>query len=142
MDLGRAGLAQHADDRPLRGAAHDGVVHHDEALARDVLGEGVQLAPDRVGPLLLARCDEGAPDVAVLDQSLPVGDAAGAGEALRRRDARLGHPHHHVGLGRRLLRQQLARAAPDVMDLPAVEPAVRPRDVGELEDAQTRLHVA
>ncbi len=55
---------------------------------------------------------------------------------------RLGHPHHHVGLGRRLNRQQLAHAAAGLVDLAAVEPAVGPRDVGELEDAQARLHVA
>ncbi len=83
--------------------------------------------------------DEGAADVAVLDQPLAVGDAAGAGETLGGGHPRLGHPHHHVGLGRRLRRQQLAHAAAGLVDLPAVEPAVGPRDVGELEDAQPRL---
>ena len=105
------------------------------------VGQRVELAPHRVGPLLLARRDEGSTDVAVLHQALPVGDPAGPGEALGGRDPRLGHPHHHVGLGRRLDRQQLAHATADLVDLPAVEPAVRPGDVGELEDAQAWLHV-
>ena len=83
-----------------------------------------------------------APDVAVLHQALPVGDAAAPGEALGGRHARVGHAHHHVGLGRRLGGQQLAHAAAGLVDLAAVEPAVGPRDVGELEDAQPGLDLA
>ena len=142
VDLGRAGLAQHADDRALGRPAHDGVVHHHQPLAGDGVGERVQLAPHRVGPRPLVGRDEGAADVAVLHQALAVGDAAGAGEALGGGDPRLGHAHHHVGLGGRLGRQQLAHAAPGLVDLPAVEAAVGTRDVGELEDAEPRLDLA
>src|SRR5436305_799642 len=52
VDLGGAGLAQHADEGALRGAAHDGVVDDDHALARDVLADRVQLQAHGDGALV------------------------------------------------------------------------------------------
>ena len=46
MHLGRAGLAQHPDLRPLGVAAHDRVVDDDEPLAADRVLERVELEPD------------------------------------------------------------------------------------------------
>ena len=138
MDLPGAGVAQHGDDGPDGGRAHDGVVHHHQALAGDVVAQRIQLAPHAVDPGLLVRGDEGAADVAVLDQALAVGDAAGPGVALGRRHARVGHPHHQVRLDRGLGGQQLAHPPAGPVDLAAVEAAVGPGEVDELEDAQVR----
>ena len=46
MHLGRAGLAQHPDERALGVAAHDRVVDDDEPLAADDLAQRVELEPD------------------------------------------------------------------------------------------------
>ncbi len=138
MDLSGPGVAQHGDDGPDGGRAHDGVVHHHQALAGDVVSQRVQLAPHPVDPGLLVRRDEGAADVAVLDQALAVGDAARPGVALGRRHARVGHAHHQVGLDRGLGGQQFAHPPAGPVDLAAVEAAVGPGEVDELEDAQVR----
>src|SRR5581483_3398144 len=55
MDLGGAGLSQHADEGPLRGAPDDGVVDDDNALAGDVLADGVELHAHTDVALVLAR---------------------------------------------------------------------------------------
>ena len=49
VDLGRPGLAQHLGERPLRGAADDGVVDHHDPLARQVLPQRVELHAHRGG---------------------------------------------------------------------------------------------
>ena len=62
-----------------------------------------------------------------------------AGEALGRGHARLGHAHHHVGLDRRLLGELLAHADAGLVDAAAVEAAVGPGEVDELEQAERRV---
>ena len=86
-----------SDHGPGGRAPHDRVVDHDQPLAGDGVAQRVELAAHALVPLALVGGDEGAADVAVLDQALPVGDAAAAGVALGRRDARVGHAHDHVG---------------------------------------------
>ena len=100
MNLGGARLLEHLDQRSGRGSPDDGVVDHDEALALDVLLERVELAPNGLGTGLLVRIDEGAADVAVLDQALPEGDPGCQRESFGRRHPRVRHAHHHVGLDR------------------------------------------
>ena len=136
VHLGGPGLAEHADELLLGGAAHHRVVDDHQALAGDVLLQRVELHAHAEGPHLLAGGDEGAPDVAVLDEALAVGDATGPGEALGGGQARLGHAHHHVGLDRRLLGEQLAHAHAGVVHAAAVEAAVGPGEVDELEEAE------
>ena len=70
VHLGGAGLAQHLHELALRGAAHDRVVDHDEALAGDVLAQRVELHAHGRLAQRLARRDEAAADVAVLDDAL------------------------------------------------------------------------
>ena len=105
-------------------------------LPVDVLVQRVQLAPHRVDPGLLVGVDEGPPDVAVLHQPLAVGDVGCAGVALGRRDPRVGHAHHHVGVDRGLVGQQLAHPPPRAVHLAAVQAGVGAGEVDELEDAQ------
>ena len=90
VDLARARVAEHLDDLARRVAAHDRVVDDDEALAADDLGQRVELHPQAVTAKLLARLDEGPPDVAVLDQAVVLRQPAGAREAARGRVARVG----------------------------------------------------
>ncbi len=145
MDLGGAGLPQHGDDRPGAGAPHDGVVDHHQALAGDVLPDGVELHPHALRALVLAGGDERAVDVAVADQAVAERDAAAAGVALGRGDARLRHRHDHrlpaggIGRQRGLVGQRLAHVLAGGVDRLAVEAAVGPGEVDELEQAELGL---
>ena len=69
VHLDRAGLAQHPDQRALGVAAHDRVVDDDQPLAADDVAQRVELQPDAQLPDRLARLDERAADVGVLDQA-------------------------------------------------------------------------
>ena len=142
VDLGRAGLAQHPDQRPLGVAAHDRVVDHHQALAGDHVAQRVQLEPDAELADGLAGLDEGTPDVGVLDQPLPVRDAGRLGVPDRRGRARLGHRDHQVGLGRVLPGQRTADLDPDRVQPRAGDQGVRPGQVDVLEQAALRLRRA
>src|SRR3954462_13946607 len=73
--LARACRARHLDDL-LRGrAANDGVVDDEHVLAEKLAPEGVELLPDGFLALRLPGHDEGATDVAVLEETLAVLDA-------------------------------------------------------------------
>ena len=89
MYLGRAGIEKHLDDLPRRIAAHDRVVHDDEAFSRH-LGQGVELQLDALLAQALVWLDEGAADVAVLDQAFAERDAERTREADRGRRPRVG----------------------------------------------------
>ena len=124
------GLTQHADDLRGRVAAHDRVVDDDEALAGDDLGHRVELQPQAVLAQLLAGLDEGPLDVAVLDEAVVLGQAAGAGEAARGRVAGVGHRDHEVGVDGRLAGEDLAHpAAHDLQRAcrPCASPGARSR---------------
>ena len=84
VHLDGAGLAQHPDQRALGVAAHDRVVDDDQPLAADDVAQRVELEPDAQLPDGLARLDEGAADVGVLDQAQAVGDAARPRRSRRR----------------------------------------------------------
>jgi len=68
VHLGGARVEEHLDDLPRRVAPDDRVIHDDDALARH-LGERVELQPDPLLAQALIGLDEGAADVAVLDQA-------------------------------------------------------------------------
>ena len=74
MHFRRARFAQKADDARAGCAANDRIIHHDDALALDGGGNGVQLDAHGILPLLLSRLDECAPDVLVLDEADAVGN--------------------------------------------------------------------
>ena len=139
VHLGRARLAQHGHDRPLRVAADDRVVDDDDPLARDDVPERVQLQPDAALPDRLARLDEGPADIGVLDQSLPVRDAAGLGVADGGRGAGLRHRDDQVGLRRVLGGEPPADLDPGRLDAPAGYGRVRAGQVHVLEQASPRL---
>ena len=65
VDLARPGFAQHRDDLPGRGAAHDRVIDDDQPLAVDDLAQRVELELDAALAQFLVGLDEAAADVAV-----------------------------------------------------------------------------
>ena len=141
MHLARAGLAQHLDHLARRGAPHDRVVDHDQPLASDALGQRVQLHADPDATHVLARLDEGAPDVAVLHQTVAVRHPGLARVALSRGDPGLRYGHHHVRVDRGLAGERLAHARARRVHAVTVEPRVRSGEVDELEEAQPRFRL-
>src|SRR5579862_5733253 len=79
VHLGGARLARQLDDLRGRGAAHDRVIDQQHRLAAKLEVNRVELAAHRFLALLLPGHDEGAADVAILDEAFAVLDA----EALR-----------------------------------------------------------
>src|SRR6476646_152395 len=139
VHLGGARLAQHPHQRPLGVAAHDRVVDNHQALAADDIAQGVELEPDAQLADGLARRDESAPDVGVLDQPLAVGDAGLLGVADRRGRAGLRRRHDHVGVDRVLPGQLPAYLDPGLVHAATVDRGVRAGEVDVLEDAALGL---
>src|SRR6185503_18064768 len=76
--------------------AHDGIVHQHDVLAGELHRHGIQFLAHRARAHRLSRHDEGAPDVAVLDEALAVGHAEPGRELQRRRPARIRDRDHDV----------------------------------------------
>ncbi len=66
-------------------------------------------------------------------------DAGPACIALGRRNARLGHAHHQVGIYRRLFGERLSHPDTRMVDALPVEDAVGPGEVDELEETETGI---
>src|SRR5439155_2145247 len=114
--------------------------HDDDALARD-LGQRVELQSDALLAQALIGLDERAADIAVLDQPFAERDVQCAGEADRRRSARVGNGKDEVGIRRRLLGQALTHAHASSVHLDPLKARVGPREIEELEDAERATFV-
>src|SRR5205807_1746949 len=69
MDFGGASFADHAHDFAAGGAAHDGVVHQNNALAFDEAAHRVELELNAEIANRLRRLDERAADVVIANQA-------------------------------------------------------------------------
>ncbi len=87
MHFRRARFAQQRDDARRRRAAHDRIVDDDHALAAQILDDRIELQLHAAIAHLLIGADEGAPDVAVLDQPFDVRQAALGRVTDRRRES-------------------------------------------------------
>src|SRR6202034_3912219 len=96
----------------------------------------IELHPQAVLAQLLARLDERALDVAVLDEAVVLAQPTGAGVATRRGVAGVGDRDDEVGIDGRLPSEDLAHPAPHDLQRGAVEAGVRAREVDVLEDAE------
>src|SRR3546814_11172230 len=92
--LGRAGFAHHLDDFEAGGAAHDRIVDQHHALARDQRAIGIVLELDAEVADLVARLDEGAPDIMRADDPQFERNVRFLSVADRRRTARIGNGDH------------------------------------------------
>ena len=135
MDFGRPRLAQHSDQCALRVPPDDRIVDDDEPLAVDYLAHRVELEADPALARQLGRLDEGAPDVGVLDQSLPVGYARGLGVADGRGSARVGGRDDQIGVHRTLRGEDAPHLQAGRIDRAPADRRVGPGEVDVLEDA-------
>ena len=135
VDFLRAGGAHHADDLAAGGAADDGVVDEDDALAFEQIAHRVELELDAEVAHALLRLDEGAADVVVADEAEVEGDAALCGIAERSGDAGVGHGHDEVGGHAGFARELAAHLLAALLHPAAEDAAVRAGEVDVLEDA-------
>src|SRR5690606_11454794 len=89
------------------------------------LGDGIEFEADPPVTHQLAGLDEGATDIAILDETVGIGDAAAGAESLGGRDPRLRYRDHDVGLHRVLVGEDLPHPATGGVHRLAVEAAVR-----------------
>jgi hypothetical protein len=109
VHLGRPAVEEHGDELARRVRANDRVVDDDDPAALDLV-QGVELHPDPLLAHRLVGLDEGARDIAVLDQALVERDPGRLREADRGWGAGVGDADDEVGLDRSLLCQPLAHA--------------------------------
>ena len=83
MDFLRAGFLERVDARLARRAAHDGVVHDDDALVLHQLRNKVQLHAHVEVADELRRLEKTAPDVVIADERHLVGNVRLLGIAER-----------------------------------------------------------
>ena len=139
MNLLGAGVAQHLDELHHGGAAHDGVVDDDQALALDVVTQRVELHAHAHGTQLLRRLDKRTTHVAVLDKALAKGNTALVRIALRGRQAGVGHADDQVGLDGLLMCQLTTHVITASVDALAVHDGIGASEVDLLKDAVGRL---
>mmetsp|Transcript_15957 Transcript_15957/g.49680 ORF Transcript_15957/g.49680 Transcript_15957/m.49680 type:complete len:396 (-) Transcript_15957:677-1864(-) len=142
-DLGRARVTCHLHDLLGGRAAHDRVVDEQHILALKLALDRVELDAHTLLARGLARHDEGARDVPVLDEALTVRPAELVGERERGRARRVGHGYDDVDLLPRVrvealdaLSEHRAHAQARLVHGHAVHHRVGPRKVDVLEEAR------
>ena len=139
MNLLGAGIAQHLDELHHGGAAYDGVVDHDQALALDVVTQRVELHAHAHGAQLLRGLDKRTAHIAILDEALAKGNAALVRIALRGRQTGVGHADDQVGLDGLLVCQLATHVVTAGVDALAVHDGVGAGKVDLLKDAVGRF---
>ena len=134
MNLLGAGVAQHLDELHHGGAAHDGVVDDDQALALDVVAQRVELHAHAHGTQLLRGLDKRTAHIAILDEALAKGNAALVRITLRGRQAGVGHANDQVGLDGLLVCQLTTHVVAAGVDALAVHDGVGTGKVDLLKD--------
>src|SRR5690606_24175918 len=126
VHLPGSGITGHLDDFPASGTAHDGIVHQQDILAAELQLDGVELLAHRLLAGGLAGHDEGAADIAILDEALAELHPQPVGQFHRRGAAGVRYRNHHVDavvgpLPEDLLRQLLAHAQPRLVHQDTVD---------------------
>ncbi|MNI32217.1 hypothetical protein D3C73_861230 [compost metagenome] len=141
-----AGGARHVDDFAAGGAAHDGVIDQQHVLALELHADGVELLAHGLTAHGLARHDEGAAHVAVLDEPFAVVQVqagsqlhGGGTRGIRNRHDDVDVAQAHVA--RDLVGQVFTHAQAGVVDRHAVDQRIRTREVHVFENAGHQLRV-
>ena len=136
MHLGRAALPNQLHQRAGGIPAHDRIIHQHHPFTLQVGAQRVKFQAHTLAAQRVIRLDEGAPDVAVLDQPFGEGDARLQAVPDPGGDRGVRHGHHNIGLNRRLLGQLLAHRLPHAMHDLTFQVGIGPREVHVLKHAQ------
>src|SRR5690349_16659433 len=108
VDFPGAGVADHAHDFAAGGAADDGIIHQDDALALDEAAHGVELELDAEIADGLRRLDERAADVVIANQAHTKRNLGFESIANGCGNAGVGNGNDDVGFDGMLAREQAA----------------------------------
>ena len=135
MNFLRPGIAHHANQLAAGGAADDGVVDQDDALALENGAYRIQLEFDAKISHALAGLDERPPHVVITDQAKLERDATLAGITHGRSDAGIWNRNNEIGIHRGFSSQLAAQFFAALVYGTAEDHAVRAGEVHMLEDA-------
>ena len=141
MHLDGPGFAHHPHELTGGGAPHDRIIDQHDSFAVEVLGNRIQLEPDTAVAEHLRRLDERSPDIAVLHQTVGIGNVALGRESLGRRNAGLGNGDYDIRLDRCFCGESPAHPLSGTVHVLPVQVAVRSGEIDELEDAEARVHL-
>ena len=133
-----AGGAHHLDDLAARRAADDGVVDQNDSLATQQLLDRIQLHLDTEVTDRLPRLDKGPPHVVVPNQSHLKWNTGLLRITDRGSDSRIRNRHDQVCLNARFIGQNTAHPVAAVLNGPAKNRTVGPREIHMFEDALGR----
>ena len=139
MHFGGAGLLEHLYDALGGGAAHDGIVDDDHALAFDYAAHGGQLHAHALFTQFLRGLDESTGHVLVLDQTHFVRQAGLFRVAGCRGQGGVRHGDDHIRVDGGLLGQACAHALAGGMHVHAVDVGIGACEVDELHRADGQL---
>ena len=139
MHFGCAGFLKQLHDALGRGAAHDGIVDDDHALAFDHAAYGGQLHAHALLAQFLRRLDEGSSHILVLDQAHLVWQTGFFRIAGGRGQRGIRHANDHIGIDRRFLGQARTHTLAGGMHVHAVNVGIRTCEVDEFHRADGQL---
>src|SRR5580658_785053 len=135
VDLHCARLAHHAHDFAASGAAHDRIVHKDDAPSFKHPPDRVEFEPDAEIANGLLGFDKSTADIMIANQTHAERDPGFRRVTDSRGHAGIRHGHDDVCLRRMLSREQAPKALAALVYLPPENDAVRPRKIDMLENA-------
>src|SRR5215472_3680586 len=135
VDFFGTGVADHADDLAAGGTPDDGIVHEHDALAFDEAAYGIELQLDAEIADGLRGLDEGAADIVIANQAHAERDFRFERVAHSGGNAGVGHGHDDVGFDGMFAGEQAAKHFAALVDGPAKNNAVGPREVDVFENA-------
>ena len=136
VDFLRAGFLEIVDARLAGRAAHDGIVHDDDALALHEFGDEVELHAHVEIADELRRLQKAAPDIVVAHEGHLVGNAGFQRIAERGAVAAVGHGDDQVGLDGMFARELAAHFHADFIDVAVGDGAVGPREIDVFKNAE------
>src|SRR5258708_20801002 len=139
MHFRGSGITHHADDLSAGGAADDGIVDENHALALEQVPHRIEFQAHAEIAHALLRLDECASNVVIADQSKAKRDPALVGIANGGGNARIRHGHDEISIYRSLARELAAQRFAAFLHGTAKDHAVRTRKIYVLEDAARLL---
>ena len=86
VNFTRSGVAQHLQQRARRIAAHNAVIDHHQAAVTHIFFDHVEFQRHTLLAQRVGRLDKSAPNIAVLDEAIVIGNFGHAAVANCRRD--------------------------------------------------------
>ena len=137
VDFRGTGITQSDHQFSAGGPAHNRVVDHDDALASQHIRERVELDPNPGLSHRLRGLNKRPPHIAVLDQTIRVGNSTLLGKPDSSWNPRVGNADHQISIDGRLTGKGASNPLPVGVQRFAEKTTVRSSKINHLEDAKT-----